>query len=559
MTPYNLDISQLGYRWMGIYSPNISYQERDVVFKDGGAMVIRGGSPQAFALGQQDAIIQGHLLTGGLSVGGVAGQVLYSNADGSVGFRFTRDRNGTVAVGLGQSMNKGGARMYATSYCMHAIMADGSVRAWGRNDSGELGIGGLVTRQTSGRVPFPPGTPPIKSIAYILGHCYAVDAGGGLWSWGANHGGWLSGITGLTGVSSFPRLVNGNSGATGIPANAVIKSITTSQYDQYGYAMAIAIDDQGRCYFIGYNGSYAGGLNNTSSPPEARLIPFTTSTPIKEAFCFGGNYNASALLDFEGRIWVAGNSEASGAGTYSPQIHKRLDLGGRRVKKMCYSESDDHAVAASQYYRTLALLFEDGDLYLRGDAGVQTRGGFTHSFSSPWSGTPELTNVEDCYFINGSYEKGVCLMKDGTVRWKGYNGYWSNFTDTNQISTWTTVGNTPGMLQGVTKLRMMGAEFAYACFALRGDGKLVLWGRLNRGAYGNGVVADGAMVTNHLALEKPIIDFSASGFVYGTAVPNIAIHALTSDGQVYSWGSGDYGMNGNQLSLDSGVPEQIRF
>jgi hypothetical protein len=72
----NLDISALGYRWRGIYSPYLSYRDGDVVFKDGGAWVIRHGQPQPFALGQQDAILKGHLLTGGVSVGGIASMVL---------------------------------------------------------------------------------------------------------------------------------------------------------------------------------------------------------------------------------------------------------------------------------------------------------------------------------------------------------------------------------------------------------------------------------------------------------------------------------------------------
>ena len=71
----NLDISALGYRWCGIYSPYLSYRDGDVVLKDGGAWVIRHGQPQPFALGQQDAILKGHLLTGGLSVGGIGSMV----------------------------------------------------------------------------------------------------------------------------------------------------------------------------------------------------------------------------------------------------------------------------------------------------------------------------------------------------------------------------------------------------------------------------------------------------------------------------------------------------
>ena len=46
----NLDISALGYRWCGLYSPYLSYRDGDVVFKEGGAWVMRHGQPQPLSL-----------------------------------------------------------------------------------------------------------------------------------------------------------------------------------------------------------------------------------------------------------------------------------------------------------------------------------------------------------------------------------------------------------------------------------------------------------------------------------------------------------------------------
>ena len=80
----NLDISALGYRWRGLYSPYLSYRDGDVVFKEGGAWVMRHGQPQPFALGQQDATLKGHLLTGGVSVG----EADYLDVIGEVGNIF---------------------------------------------------------------------------------------------------------------------------------------------------------------------------------------------------------------------------------------------------------------------------------------------------------------------------------------------------------------------------------------------------------------------------------------------------------------------------------------
>ena len=96
----NIDINNLGYRWKGVYSPYLSYLNNDVVYKDGGAYVMRNGVATPFALGQQDAVLAGHVLTGGVSVGGLANMVLHSNGASGMEFRFMGGRNGTIATAL---------------------------------------------------------------------------------------------------------------------------------------------------------------------------------------------------------------------------------------------------------------------------------------------------------------------------------------------------------------------------------------------------------------------------------------------------------------------------
>ena len=97
----------------------------------------------AFALGQQDATLKGHLLTGGVSVGGIGSMVLHANgANGvdGVEFRFMADRNGTVATAL-MNTDRAAADYHSANFFMAALMNDGSVRAWGRALAGQQGTG----------------------------------------------------------------------------------------------------------------------------------------------------------------------------------------------------------------------------------------------------------------------------------------------------------------------------------------------------------------------------------------------------------------------------------
>ena len=71
----NLDISTLGYRWRGLYSPYLSYRDGDVVLKEGGAWVIRHGQPQPFVGVGQRAV---PCRDGGLVVLVGAGHAVFS-------------------------------------------------------------------------------------------------------------------------------------------------------------------------------------------------------------------------------------------------------------------------------------------------------------------------------------------------------------------------------------------------------------------------------------------------------------------------------------------------
>ena len=107
-----------------------------------------------------------------------------------------------------------------------AILADGSVWAWGDNDRGQLGNGTRVSSDVPLRVDVPAGVTFVKvsSGGYAS---YAIDRSGRLWAWGDNRSGQLGtgssttiatkpvsvGIR-LTQVSSTAQNVAGFQGST---------------------------------------------------------------------------------------------------------------------------------------------------------------------------------------------------------------------------------------------------------------------------------------------------------------------------------------------------------
>ena len=130
-----------------------------------------------------------------------------SNANGELGNGTTADSYTPVpATGL-----PGQVRQVAAAYFTSAaLLADGTVWAWGADESGVLGNGA-----TGGTVTTPQQVPGLSSVTQIslgVGDAYALRSDGTVWAWGYNNSGQLGigntlniyqpvQVTGLTGIT----------------------------------------------------------------------------------------------------------------------------------------------------------------------------------------------------------------------------------------------------------------------------------------------------------------------------------------------------------------------
>jgi alpha-tubulin suppressor-like RCC1 family protein len=113
------------------------------------------------------------------------------NAAGQLGDGTTADSAVPVQVTLPEAVRQvfqggSGAKNGQTV----AIVANGSVWAWGDNDRGQLGVGTRVSSDVPLRVDVPKGVTFVKvsSGGYAS---YAIDRSGRLWAWGDNKSGQL--------------------------------------------------------------------------------------------------------------------------------------------------------------------------------------------------------------------------------------------------------------------------------------------------------------------------------------------------------------------------------
>ncbi len=232
-----------------------------------------------------------------------------------------------------------------------ALLADGTIRAWGGNASGELGIG---TRSVSGVVtPSESLTPtavnlPVLAVRMVADnfHSLAISATGEVWSWGDNeHGGggraepfaqvpaaglvlseqrlfaaginqgYASSFTGPIwgfGHNQFGSLGDGTQTTRPVPGPTL--SVPARYALESGYFSAGIISMAGEVYVWGLNGNGQLGLNNTT---QIKSTPLRIPDPASPANPFLLVNNAWLLTDDDGDGLTAGQELMAGLDPYA--------------------------------------------------------------------------------------------------------------------------------------------------------------------------------------------------------------------------------------------------
>jgi alpha-tubulin suppressor-like RCC1 family protein len=166
-----------------------------------------------------------------------------------------------------------------------AAAADGSVRAWGTNPRGHLGVGDALSRSVPSLVGELDG---IVAVAAGARHALALTADGRLWAWGANESGQLGNDqqSGPFGGEAAPVAVMGIHNVQAIAA---------------AEAHSLALRTDGTVWAWGQG--LSGKLGNGDTLP--RLVPTpVVGLPRARAIAAGEAYSLAVALD--GTVWIWG-------------------------------------------------------------------------------------------------------------------------------------------------------------------------------------------------------------------------------------------------------------
>lgn len=168
-----------------------------------------------------------------------------------------------------------------------ALKSDGSVRAWGTNDDGELGNGTTIASSTPVQVLGPGGTGPLTGVVAISvgsGFWLALKSDGSVWAWGYNADGELGNDS--TKSSSTPVQVSSLSNVTAIAG---------------AYHHSLALESDGSLWAWGYNTDGELGDGNTSNS----TVPVQV-TSLGDVVAIGPGGYHSLALERDGSIWAWG-------------------------------------------------------------------------------------------------------------------------------------------------------------------------------------------------------------------------------------------------------------
>ncbi len=516
-----------------------------------GTLVAWGANTSAqLGLGSAGAAVNTpHAVTGLSGVAGVAAGWAHSvaltsdgavwtwgaNADGQLGDGTTTLRSTPTRVTALDGVTI--VAVAAGAFHTLAVAADGTVYAWGRNTTGQLGDGSTTPRLVPVTVP---GLSGVTALAAGERHTLALKGNGSVWAWGDNASAQLG--DGTTVRRTSPVQVGT------IPAAVAIAT---------GGRHSVALAADGQVWTWGRNAYEELGDGTTTPRLTPATVPGATGVVTIGAgvyqtlavtdggafFSWGGSPGGTApstiVAGYQHGLWLrrdgtlvgwGGNASGQvGDGSFTQRLSPVAVSGLAGVTNLAAGAY--HSLAVTADGRLLAWGYSSyGQLGL--DPGVQP----------PFNVPIEVTALTHVVAVAAGTYHSVALTADGGVWTWGYNGYGQLGDGT------TTLRSAPvriTALDGVPIVAVAAGEFH--TLALTAGGEVYAWGRNS-----DGEIGDGSTTTRLVPTLVP-------GLSAVTAIAAGQTHSLAvrSDATAWAWGDNSAAQLGDGTYTRRTSPVQV--
>ena len=434
-----------------------------------------------------------------------------------------------------------------------ALAADGTVRTWGRDRDGELGVGRRIISTNALAVP---GLANVIALSAADSYTVVVKGDGSAWSWGYGGSGALGDGTGddrssPAGIPGLPALTSvsaRNYHSVGLQQDGTVWAWGENGYGQIGDGTttnrgtpvavlgavgvtAVSVGDihtlalrgDGAVYAWGGNSSGQVGNGTTTNQLTPALVPGLSAVKKISA---GGGFNLALRSD--GTVWSWGANESGqlGDGTFNDRATP-APVAGLTGRFIDISAGGSHALA----------LRSDGVIFAWGYNGNLLGDGtsYTRATPGPVSGLAGVTAI-----AAGS-TFSLALKSDGSVWSWGYN-------DVGQLGDGTrTDRSVPVQVVGVSGIDRISAGYAHA-LARKTDGTLLTWGD-----NGDGQLGDGTLIQRLVPAVVPGLSN-----VVSIASGDFHVLALKADGTVWAWGGNAESELGDGTGFNRSSPAQVQ-
>lgn len=301
---------------------------------------------------------------------------------------------------------------------------------------------------------------------------------GEVWVWGRNASGELG--VGNTSNVLVPTKVTALNGVN------IVDIQLSKQYYNLGRYHTLFLADDGSLYACGYNATGQLGIGNTTNQSTPQLLSKSDWVRI---YAMGDNVSYSAGIDTSGDLytWGANGQGQLGIGSTTNQSTPQLvnAFGGVTVSK--FSGAMEWNQSGTFEYGSSMCLLSTGAVYAWGHNDGQLGTGNTTQYTTPQHISGLGTDNQD--ILMGSSWTGVSyvIKDDQSIVASGYNGY-GQLGDgtTTQKTTHQTIPNSLRSGRTITQLKALGSLAYTSTVILYDDGYIQACGYNDNGNYGIG-------------------------------------------------------------------------